>query len=218
MYFCDIRCKSEWQKTQHPVSNDWLRQKYEVEKLNCTQIAHIVGRDPKSVWNWIKSAGIQTRKRGEASMHKFVKGRKAVGMPQTEAQKEAMRQRSIADGRVPYLKNGVHWLKGKRGADTPMWKGGITPERQRLYTSPEWIAVAHAVWVRDGSKCCKCGLEHNSESKGRKKLDIHHIDAFSVKDRRLEMDNLALLCRKCHMWVHSAKNEKREFLGIGHKR
>ena len=64
-HFCNNGCKGEHQRTRKPVTEEWLRQKYITEGLNCTQIAHLVKRDPKSVWNWLKDFGIPTRPRGQ---------------------------------------------------------------------------------------------------------------------------------------------------------
>src|SRR6266545_6271825 len=64
LHFCDKTCKGEYQRTFKPVSEKWLREHYTDKKLDTTQIAHIVKRDPKSVWNWLKDFGIPTRPRG----------------------------------------------------------------------------------------------------------------------------------------------------------
>lgn len=61
-YVCDRQCKAAHQRRQRPVTNDWLVQKYVVERLNCTQISKLVNRNPKRVWEWIKDAGIEPRR------------------------------------------------------------------------------------------------------------------------------------------------------------
>lgn len=62
--FCSLRCKGEWQKTQKPVNEAWLRQKYLVEGLSTYGIAKLVGRNPKQVYEWLVGYGIPTRQRG----------------------------------------------------------------------------------------------------------------------------------------------------------
>ncbi len=211
-HFCNIKCKAEWQRLQKPVSEKWLRRKYLVENLDCAQIAVIVGRDTKSVWNWMKDFGIQTRPRGVAT-GKYIKGRVSPfkGRSHSQKTKDLIRAARITDGHVPYLKNGTHYLKGKRGVETPNWKGGITPDRAAFYSSIEWRKVAPTVYARDKCTCQKCG-----KIQGKKRIkcefDIHHIVGFENKELRAVLSNLVLLCEKCHYWVHSSENKTREFL------
>lgn len=214
-FFCDKRCKGEWQKNQHPVSNEWLRQKYEDEGLDCVKIAAIVGRDPKSVWTWLVNAGIQTRKRGTTGNHKFATPRK--GHHISDAHKQKLREARIKSPNLPHLCGGDHHLKGKRGADTPNWKGGSTPERQLFYSSAEWKSCVRAVWGRADAICERCKLDHRTILRGVIPFDLHHVDSFSVvPERRADPNNVMLLCRHCHKWVHSKKNKRKVFLGQGH--
>ena len=135
----------------------------------------------------------------------------------------------------------IHWLKkhgiprrsvsearklkrwGAVGADNPMWnrrgelnpnwKGGVTPERQAFYQSQEWKDACIFVWKRDGAKCKRCGL-HRDEQPDMP-FHIHHIVSFAVPDLRAANDNLVLLCKMCHQFVHSRKNENGDFLQEG---
>jgi thymidylate synthase (FAD) len=92
-----------------------------------------------------------------------------------------------------------------------MWKGGLTPERQALYASPEWVDAVKMVWARDNATCQKCGAHHNT-AKSRGTFHIHHIVSFMVRELRADVDNLVLLCRDCHHWVHSKSNESKLFI------
>lgn len=135
----------------------------------------------------------------------------------------------------------IHWLKkhgiprrsvsearklkrwGAVGADNPMWnrrgelnpnwKGGVTPERQAFYQSQEWKDACIFVWKRDGAKCKRCGL-HRDEQPDMP-FHIHHIVSFAVPELRAANDNLVLLCKMCHQFVHSRKNENGDFLQEG---
>lgn len=207
--FCNLECKGEYQRLQKPVTKEWLYQKYVVEELDTTQIGKLVNRDPKSVWNWLKDFEIPTRKRGTTGNAKGVKS--MLGKKHSPETKEKLRQARLKDGRVPYLnKDGVHHLKGKKGIDTPNWKGGVTPERQAVYSSPEWKEAVKVVWKRDNAECQKCGLSQNEHREIS--FDIHHIVSFSVKELRCEPGNLVLLCETCHYWVHSNDNINKEWL------
>ncbi len=212
-FFCDFHCKGRWQSKQHPVSNEWLREKYVVEGLDCVQIGRLVERDAKSVWNWLKSAGIPTRRRGSDKRQHFIKGQKNLfeGRKHTEETKQKMREIALADGRVPFDPAIGSYMKGRKGASTPSWKGGITPERQAFYLTREWKEAVKEVWKRAGAKCERCGVEHNT-SERRGTFDIHHIVSFENRTLRAVVSNLALLCELCHMFVHSKKNVSREFL------
>lgn len=210
--FCSMACKAEMQRRQKPVDREWLYQKYVVEGLDCTQIAALVNRNSKRVWEWIRDYGIPTRRRGTTPQtHRFQPGHKlGVGRRHTAEARERLRQARIRDGHVPYLKNGVHHLKGKRGAETPGWKGGVTAERQAVYGTQEWKDCVKAVWRRDDARCRRCG--HDARLHDRS-FDVHHVVSFAVKELRCEVSNLVLLCEPCHYWVHSAANTEREHLG-----
>lgn len=211
IHFCNRKtCKADWQRRAKPVTEAWLRTKYLDEHMDCTQIAAIVKRDPKSVWNWLKDFGIPTRKRGSYSTGV---GRKHPGRKLSEQHKEAIRQARLKDGRIPARINGVHWTKalGRHGAS---WKGGVTPERQAFYASPEWADAVKRVWKRDDAKCQRCGLDHRTTE--RAVFHIHHIDSFMIRERRAVVSNLALMCKRCHLWIHSKKNIERSYLGAGH--
>lgn len=220
VFFCNIDCKSSYQRLAKPVSKEWLIEHYVSKGMNCSQIAVLVGRDPKSVWNWLKDFGIETRKRGKTDNWKY-----SIGVPRVLTEdgrrklSEAAQAARARDGRVPYLKNGVHHLKGKRGAETTNWKGGITPERQLFYTTEEWKRCAGKVWRRDNGQCRRCGLDARGMKRNEKArmFALHHIDGFKIKKRRADSTNIVLLCRVCHLWIHSKANKKGVFLGKGHR-
>lgn len=192
-----------------PVSEDWLRDAYLVKKMDCTVIAGIVGRDPKSVWTWLKNFGIETRKRGTTGNHVYSIG---VARVLTDAGRkrlsEGARAARLVDGRKPYIKNGKHWLHHD-GAKHPNWRGGITPERQALYSSQEWKDSVKSVWARDGFACVRCHVDLRHR---RGECAIHHIESFAVREKRTLTSNLILLCKACHLWVHSKRNTDKEFI------
>lgn len=101
-------------------------------------------------------------------------------------------------------------LNGKqRGANNPAWKGGVTPERQRLYRTNEWRELVRGVFRRDGFCCARCG----QTKMGKVKLHAHHIYPFAdYPEHRFDPDNLVTLCSECHTWVHSLANTDREYL------
>lgn len=220
VHFCGMTCKSSYQKLAKPVSEGWLRGKYITDGLDCTQISRLVNRDPKSVWNWLKDFGIPTRPRGArggAASRAWVKGAPSLftGRTHSEENKQKARAARLKDGRIPAFINGVHWLKAT-GRKPATWKGGISPERQKVYSSCEWKAAVIVVWHRDDARCRRCGLDHRTIDRSKTKFHVHHVDSFQIVERRVDPDNLVLLCDKCHRWVHGKHNKGRVFIGKGH--
>lgn len=98
------------------------------------------------------------------------------------------------------------------GSRNPAWKGGTTPERQRLYKQGHWREFTKQVFVRDGYKCQRCqkGISGDKKRAGA----AHHIKSWAEHhDLRFDMSNVITLCRECHLWVHSLANVSREYIG-----
>jgi len=127
-----------------------------------------------------------------------------------------LRKHNIPRRTVSEVRKMKYWgSKGKdngmynrRGEDSPNWKGGCTPERQAFYQSEEWKTACSYTWKRDNATCQKCGKSYKEI-----KLHVHHIISFSVEEKRADTNNLILLCKTCHNWVHSKKNTEGRFLG-----
>ena len=214
-FFCNHTCKGIWQRQRREAlgfTREWLHQKYIIEGLDCTKIAAIAKRDPKRVWEWLRDYGIPTRKRGGyTAPGSFKIGQPSLfrGHKHSAATKAKTRALAIATGRVPYDPAVGSYMKGRKGKDTPGWKGGITPERQAFYSSPEWRKASRAVRKRDGWTCQRCGIHQSCRSCS---FDIHHIVSFACVALRAETENLVLLCERCHYWVHSKSNTNRLFI------
>ena len=81
----------------------------------------------------------------------------------------------------------------RSGEGNPMWKGGITPETQKLRHSKEYINWRKSVFERDNYTCQCCG-----DSKGGN-LQAHHILSFSEhEDLRLDVSNGITICSIHH--------------------
>lgn len=216
-YFCNKNCKGKWQKQQREklgFTKEWLIDEYINKRKSANQIAKEIKRDSKRVWEWIKDYKINTRPRGTDYGQNFKKGHKiCVGRKITDKHKNLLRNLRLKDGHVPYLKDGIHWLHHE-GAISPNYKGGVTPERQAIYSSIEWTSAVKEVWKRDNAICQNCGKHHNEEQ-NRGKFHIHHLFSFAeYKHLRCNPDNLVLLCKECHLWVHSNENKENKFLPI----
>ena len=211
-YYCDTICKSAWQRLQKPVTREWLYQKYVIEGVSANDIAILVKRSQKRVWSWLENEGIPTRPRGHDDRLRFKKGQTSAfkGHKHTDETRKALSDLAISTGRVPYDPAVGSYMKGRKGADTPNWKGGVTPERSACYSSREWKDAVKSVWKRSGASCERCEKKHTESDRG--KFDIHHIISFADRRFRCDPDNLVLLCDACHIFVHSRENVNKEWL------
>lgn len=210
--YCTRACKAAWQRTQKPVDRDWLHEKYVVEGRSANEIGRIVGRDSKRVWQWLRDLGIPTRPRGRDSSNHFRVGgpNPFQGRKHSAETRKRMSDRAKAEGRVPYDPKVGSYMKGRKGPQVPSWKGGITPERQAFYSTPEWKAAAKEVWSRDDATCQRCGRRNKGSE--RFAFDVHHVVSFACVRLRADVNNLVLLCEACHYWVHSSENAARLFI------
>lgn len=193
---------------QRPAA-DVLRCLYVDEGIDMVEIGRRFERDPKTVFWWMRAADIPTRSRGSNPKTQFKAGQRSAFAGRTHGPVALAKLAEAArrDPRLPHLKGGAHWLKGTQGAINPNWKGGATPERQEFYRSQEWKAACCVVWARADARCERCGKNHRERDRRTEpKFHIHHIVSFQVRELRAEPTNLTLLCRPCHLWVHSNAN------------
>ena len=87
------------------------------------------------------------------------------------------------------------------GAKNPSWKGGITPERIRIWHSKEYKQWRKAVFERDCYTCRKCGRVGGE-------LQAHHIKEFAKHIKlRFVVSNGRTLCKNpCHRDEHRVSN------------
>jgi len=205
-FFCNFQCKGLWQKRAKPVDEVWLRQKYLVERLTAPEIAKIVGRDSKGVYNWLVGYGIPTRPRGSYKPPGFG-GANFTGHKHSDQSKQRIREARKADGHFPKSPDGSPYWRGRTGVDHPAWNGGLTPERQAFYSTDEWKRARRTAYTNAGGKCQRCGAGSAEIT-----LHIHHVVPFIVRRLRASPGNLRVLCKICHRFVHSDANGDREFL------
>ena len=78
-------------------------------------------------------------------------------------------------------------------------------QKHRFGGREEWILVMA------NYRCQICGMtEEESIEKWNRKLDIHHNDGNgrTSDNPNHEIDNLLVVCRRCHMAIHHPKGEK----------
>lgn len=80
----------------------------------------------------------------------------------------------------------------RTGAKAPGWKGGVTPEHQRIRSSLKYQAWRKAVFERDDYTCQMCGTK-------RSPFNADHIKKFAdYPELRFDLDNGRTLCEPCH--------------------
>ena len=106
---------------------------------------------------------------------------------------------------ISHYKNG--WNKvGLKGDKSPLWRGGITPLRQKIKSTKEWKEWIKAIMKRDGYQCVQCGEKNNQ-------LHVDHIKPYSIIRRESnittveqaieckelwDINNGQVLCLECH--------------------
>lgn len=237
--FCSISCKSEYQRKQKPVTREWLYEKYVNEGLGTVEIGKLVNRHPKRVYEWLIDLDIPIRKREwdierdaqnklyqnqKWLFNQYANQRKSVPVIASEQNVSIgvimhfMREFGIERRTMEEVRDIQYWglsgednpMYGIIGENNPNWKGGCTPERQVLYSSQEWANAISTVWKRDSKICQRCGIKYLW---GQSIFHVHHIVPFSESIKlRSNPDNLLLVCRECHLWIHSSNNKNQEFI------
>ncbi len=210
-FFCSLACKAQSQRRAKPVSREWLVQKYQIEGLGCPEIARLVGRNSKRVFDWLIDFGIPTRPRGSDIRQQFKPG-VALFLGKTHSAKSRLKISESNKGKPKKPKGEKHHWAGVVGENHPRWNGGATPERQSFYSSQEWKRACVAVWQASDAKCQRCGAD--SRTKTGAAFHVHHVVSFRVRELRADPSNLKLLCAPCHRWVHSKSNLNRDFLRV----
>lgn len=199
-------------KPSPPV--DQLRLRYVDERKGCPEVGRIFGASVKTVRRWLALADIPTRKRGDNPAVHFKKGELSgfAGRKLSAESRAKIGAATRARENRGFMRNGAHYLKGAPPEVNPNWRGGLTPERQTFYRSQEWKLACVAVWQRADAKCERCDADYRDADRDTERFHVHHIVSFACRELRASPDNLALLCRGCHLFVHSNANVSCEFI------
>lgn len=87
---------------------------------------------------------------------------------------------------------------------------------KKFYHSKEWKKVRELAWQRDNGLCQKCLKEKNIMKPGE---EVHHmiwLKPSNINDPfiTLNLNNLILLCKDCHINIHKVKERKEKTLMI----
>ncbi len=85
-----------------------------------------------------------------------------------------------------------------RGSRHWNWKGGITPETERVRSSEKYKRFRAKIYARDNWTCQLCGI------RGSTQLQVDHIKPYAIfPELAFEEDNCRTLCIKCHQETDS---------------
>lgn len=210
---------------KHSVDIATLAKLY-ADGLTTRQIGAKVGVPGKTVWRYLKAAGVQFRNTGhpivrqltdrEWLVREYVEKRKSTP---TIAAEIGCSNRSVAlwlgrhgiearstGSEKGHKRNSTDEVRRKHsaarrgkfiGPDNPNWRGGIQLKRPERNRYPAKMWVK-AVKDRDGWACVEC--------KSTDRLHAHHIKRWQAyPDLRYEVSNGVTLCHECHLRAHGWK-------------
>ncbi len=160
-----------------PLDIDKIKKLYCEDKISTPEIAILFNVDYNTIRKRLNQIGIKTRQ---------FKGIHCS--PDTEFKKGE------------HISPGTEWRKGGQtaGENHHSWKGGITPENDKIRHSLEYKEWAESVYKRDKFTCQRCGVHCK-----RKDIVAHHIKPFAdYPELRFDIDNGLTLCRACHIKEH----------------
>jgi len=145
-------------------------------------IAKALGIKPRGVYYRLDLNGVETRSISESM----------VGRPKSQEHRKSVSEVRRAKGVA-------------KGSLNPNWRGGVSPEHEKIRHNADQMLWKKAVKERDGY-CKSCG--------DRKKLHAHHILPFATHPHlRTSIENGITLCKGCHTKLHrGAKSTCRELL------
>ena len=166
----------------------WLEEQYVFNGLDQASIAQLIGVSRHTIRAWVRKHGLQKRM-GSWSVGRtpWNKGKRyKAGWNHTPE----MRQRLA---------------EHKRGEKNPQWKGGVT--KDAITTRRGVEGLRPRILERDRYRCRLCGVHS-------KRLDMHHIiPVWARPDLVLEPDNIATVCRSCHLGINGREMEYAERFG-----
>lgn len=93
-------------------------------------------------------------------------------------------------------------LPHKKGSEHYYWKGGISPEHNKIRQSIEYRIWSNAIFSRDNWTCQKTGIRGG-------KLAAHHIKNFAqYPELRFAIDNGITLEKDVHKYFHKKYGKK----------
>lgn len=134
-------------------------------------------------------------KMGDEHRKKLSYAHKGLPNP-NKGKKFPFKERPNAKGRVISPETRRKISLANKGENSYLWKGGITPENNKIRTSMEMRAWKRACFERDNFTCAKYGVRTGG-------LVVHHIHNFAdFPELRFAIDNGITLSVKAHKEFH----------------
>ena len=190
--FCSYGCYWNWlgehQKENSKKISEWTKKgmaKSEIkEKMRKAKLGKPRSGDPKK-WKLSENAKEKLRKAHKGKHHSVRTEFKKGLVPWNKGTRGVMRSNSGS------FKQGQ-----TSGEKNNNWKGGISPENERVRRNMDYYNWRRSVYKRDHWICQKC-------KKQRKTLNAHHIENFAIKkELRFKVSNGITFCKECHDKFH----------------
>ena len=173
-HFCNVKCHDEFQKDRPSGRKGEKFSKTHKENLSNAHKGYIMPQEQKDKIG--KAISGQTR------------------LPITDKHRQNLIKSHI--GYIMPISQKIAIGRANSGEKCHLWKGGITPENERIRHSMEMRLWREAVYERDNYTCQIC------KQKGGK-LHPHHIWNFALFTYlRFNVDNGITLCKECHFELH----------------
>lgn len=184
-------CKGQkpWNDRPEALYRDkiWLEEQLS-KGLHVDEMAKLANCSIEAIKKWVYTYGLSLNKRPPGTEKPWNKGKAGYNLSLSE---ESLQKR---------LENANKYTK--RGAESNLWKGGTSTERELIGA---WTRqIAPQVHKKFNYICQRCGLRGGN-------LHAHHlVPVFADESLAYEFDNLVTFCKECHELIHH-NNQELEF-------
>lgn len=162
------------------------------------------------LWMKGKKMSLETiKKKRDTAIRLGIKPPNLKGIKRSDEFKEKLRIANLGNkhclGRKMSLSSKIKIGEAHKGEKCYFWKGGISAEnyreRQIAYSTLKYQEWRRCVLKKGNYKCLNCG--------DKKNLNAHHVLSWlKHKDLRYDVNNGIVLCKSCHIKLHSYEKRK----------